>query len=403
MFLKQCLLIASLLWASFVESKSRSLETQRQVVHLLPFDVRIALEKGSNPNDVNIYTLKQLVTSWMDASFQTESENEALLSSATNFDYTLLEIVNNRRSLQEGDPSSSYTEAEFYQAIFQGFSVWNVEGPNFETVDSEVVELIQRATFLEDKKLLDLIRQTEDYAGMGTKVLDVRVEVVDPSDYQGDDETEESPDKSLEIIITIAIVVACLAFCLLMFAVVWAWRTDRTKREAYKVGRNPPGVMPDRTGSESDPDSPAKEQSPKRGSPRKGQPPAEIPGQSNYPESAESVISEDIETSFTAYYNSQAQQQQQPPQPMSTPSTPSSQPYNTPTQPSARHEPKFNDAASMSSMDSYGYSLDGYASSLGGPQKYPGGALNMPSNNGSVEPDSDADLAPSENGDVAMY
>ena len=65
------------------------------------------------------------------------------------------------------------------------------------------------------------------------------------------------------------------------------------------------------------------------------------------------------------------------------------------TAPSAKFEPReLNDAASMSSMDSYGYSLDGYASSLGGAPKYPaGGALGgMPTDANDA---SDADLAPS--------
>jgi len=40
-------------------------------------------------------------------------------------------------------------------------------------------------------------------------------------------------DHNLEIIIIIAIVVACLAFGLLIFAVAWACKTDQTKWDAY--------------------------------------------------------------------------------------------------------------------------------------------------------------------------
>ena len=388
-FLKQCLLIASLLWTC--AESSRSLEAQRQVISLLPFDVRIAFTKGTDTNQVNMEKLKQLVTQWMDDSYNTKSQNQELLSDGATFEYTLLEIFSGRRSLQENSQS---IEAEFYRVIFQGFSVWNLEGPEDE-VNPDVSELIQRATHIEETKLLQLFRQTSD-AGLGGNVLDVKVEDINPDDL--DDDDVGSPDKSLEIIITVAIVVACLAFCLLIFAVAWAWRTDRSKREAYKAGRNPPGVMPDRTGTtESDPPSPPQNESPKERNP--SDPPSEIPAISNYPERPESVISEDVETSFTAYYNSTLQNQ--------TPSTPSSSiksPVQPSPAPSARYEPKaINDGASVSSMDSYGFSLDGYASSMGG-QKYPGGALSMPNNpNSQTEPDSDADLAPSENGDYARY
>jgi hypothetical protein len=407
--LKQCLLIASLLWifgqSSGSSLRTRSLqdggsETQRSVVYLLPFDIRIAIDGNSNAEDVNVYALKQIVNTWMDDSFKAKSENEGLLDDGTTFDYVLLEIAN-RRELQEANSPST----TFYKAVFRGFSVWNL-GVGATPLDPELVELIQRATFLEDKTLLELVRQADAYTGLGDVVLDIRAEVSDTSASNGSEIDPPSTDKSLEIIITIAIVVACLAFCLLMFAVIWAWRTDRAKRESYKVGRNRPGVVPDRTGSESD-DIPSPPKQPKvsssgdakekkvssvrREAPPTVQPlplPDEIPTQSNYPESliSDSVVSDDVDTTFTAYYQNQMPHQQH------------GQPKHLQQQPVK----DLNDAASMSSMDSYGYSLDGYASSLGPAQKFPAGALSMP-NTALGADDSDADLAPSENGDSVPY
>jgi hypothetical protein len=418
MFLKQCLLMASMLWAfaecrigsdvvvrsnSVVPGEVREIrslqdELERQVIYLLPFDIKIALEGNSSPEDVNIYALKEIVTDWMDASFSAKSENEGLLSNGAAFDYVLLEIAN-RRELQNEEPAPT-----FYKAVFRGFSVWNLATADTDPVNSELVELIQRATFLEDKSLLELIRNTDtDEFGLGSAVLDVRAEVsgstTNGGDPAGDDDDD---DDTLQLIIMIAIVVACLAFCLLMFAVIWAWRTDRAKREAYKVGRNQPGVVvPNPTESKA-PRSPEKPKSSANKSPARtlspqskpvqNLPPAEIPGQSNYPESVisdsvvtDSVISNDVDTSFTGY------------------SMPHQQPAAT--TPSSTFQPRelHGDAASISSMDSYGYSLDGYASSLGpGQTKFPAGALSMPANTTASSlgaDESDLDLAPSENGD----
>jgi len=72
----------------------------------------------------------------------------------------------------------------------------------------------------------------------------------------------------------------------------------------------------------------------------------------------DSVISEDISTSLSAYYKS-------------------GMAYNAVGAPKhLSNGGEINDAASMSSMDSYGYSLDGYAPSLGPAQGgYPVGPL----------------------------
>ena len=97
-----------------------------------------------------------------------------------------------------------------------------------------------------------------------------------------------------------------------------------------------------------------------------GEPPQEV-FNSNYPES---LISEDISTSLTAYYRSGVSGYQMP-------------------------KRELKDAASVSSMDSYGYSLDGYAPSLGPTQMgYPaslagGSVTNAPYNGQVKDPNED--------------
>ncbi|CAJ1945122.1 unnamed protein product [Cylindrotheca closterium] len=394
--------MASMLWAvaecrivgnSEVTSRELQGNADRQVVYLLNFDIRLALDGA--PEDVNIFTLRQIVTSWLDDSYKAKSENDSLLSSGATFDYAALDFVT-RRQLQEGAQATN-----FYKAVFRGFTVWNLESAMTEPVNADFVELIQKATLLEDKRLLDLLRNAEPGMGLGTAVLDVRAELSATNGDNSGGEDESATDKTLEIIIMIAIIVACLAFCLLMFAVIWAWRSDRAKREAYKAnrGERDNGNMEKTRGGQHAPTPPPKHQplgmvppsTAQTGTPSSARepPPQEIPGASNYPDSVisdsvitDSVVSNGLDSSYAGY------------------SMPHQAPAGNPaaTAPSAKFEPReLSDAHSVSSMDSYGYSLDGYASSLGGPPKFPGGALGgMPTDANDA---SDADLAPSINGD----
>jgi hypothetical protein len=350
------------------------------LVRLIAFDVQIAMTGGAESlQGVNIYALNDIVTDWMTDSFETKSMNQGLLSNTTSFDSVALEFRipgTRRRTLQEEEAADTAvpTNIALYTASFDGVSLWERRGALSTPMDPELVELIQRATFLEGKQLLALLQSADTYTGLGELVVDVRA-FITPDRSQQTTVQSSGSDNNLEIIIIIAIVVACLAFGLLMFAVVWAWRTDQTKRDAYKVGGNSIQRPPDGTGSESDYDrdqsSPPQNKKNSHthnninnpnhnhnNNPSMNQheqpmrPPTEIAPQS-YPES---VISEDISTSLTAYYRSGMAG------------------YSMP-----KRAGELNDAASMSSMDSYGYSLDGYAPSLsGGPTQmgYPVGPLN---------------------------
>jgi hypothetical protein len=344
------------------------------LVRLIPFDVQIAMT--GPPSNVNIYALTDIVTDWLTDSFLSKSGNGALISNnSTTFDSLGLEL-RTRRKLQDQQQQTAGNPIQLYTANYDGVTLWERRGLTTPPMEAEIVEFIQRATFLEDNTLLTLLRAAEAYTGLGETVVDVRAYVAPPSTASDDGNSD-----NLQIIIIIAIVVACLAFGLLSFAVIWAWRTDQTKRDAYiaKGDRSVPRMdVP--TGSE---ETDYNEHSPTgmtppavadlpSSSPAVVRPPHEIGSSLNqnknndYPDS---VISEDISTSLTAYYRSGMAGYS-----------------NTGGTRGSNSGPReLNDAASMSSMDSYGYSLDGYAPSLGpAPQGYPVGPFN-----GMIHPDTD--------------
>jgi hypothetical protein len=377
--------------------------SRTDLVRLIPFDFQVALLEG----DVNAYALTDIITDWMTESFATKSVSEGLLNNQTVFDSIALELVD--QSLQT--ETTAGEGLALFTASLEGVSLWERYGSLTPPMDPELVELIQRATFLDDNTLLQLLQAADEGAGLGDNVVDVRVFVTNDEDAadaeDGSSEEASSTNQNLELIIIIAIAVACVAFALLVFAVVWAWRSDRRasssaaggKRKsstgggAPSKGQQPPKkAVPntDGTGSESDfgdnvagaarasaaknggkgNNSNKKNQrgstrgsvSANKNPPSEKAPPVDIqsPIDHQYPES---VISEDISTSLTAYYRSG----------MSG--------YNVSSAVRASGRDgggggDLNDAASMSSMDSYGYSLDGYAPSLGPAQGgYPVGPL----------------------------
>jgi hypothetical protein len=401
-----------------------------------------------DPEQVNLYSLLDIVQEWMTESFAEKASNDGLIvgSNSTTFNSLGLEprtddgddataAADNtngggggggrkknrlllRRQLQDlSTLSLSATSVSVFTANFEGVTLWNRVGSTTSPLDPEIVQLIQRATFLEDDVLLAKLRSADAFTGLGSNVADVKVFVVSTTDEttNTDDSEKGIGSDPLQIIIIIAIVVACLAFALLMFAVIWAWRTDQARRDysnskgggsknANNYDRHGGAIPQIATKSESyDMDIPLPRPPARKAPPaiaittnkknKKGMVAAPVSAPvatttattSNYtnthsydngdstdvsemPSPADydgSVISEDISTSLTAYYRSGVAG------------------YSVGT--SGRQAPSasrgaggggdFNDNASMSSMDSYGYSLDGYAPSLGpAPQGYPVGS-----------------------------
>ena len=399
-----------------VNAQDDATRVRTDLVRLIEFDVQIALtgsppssavsttRSGSGKGDdsdedtagVDVFVLGDIVTDWMNDSFRNKSVTQGLMGNNTKFQTVALErrFDGDRRrilsrALRRNDVEVRMLQdpigARLFTAHFSGVSLWERTGLNTPPINPELVELLQRATFLEDNKLLTTLQAADDFTGLGSRVVDVRAFITPPSlttpgSGTGGSAASTSAD-NLEIIIIIAIVVACMAFGLLMFAVAWAWRTDRQKRDEYKSrasksGGSRGGAGGSRgsgnynrrgegTGSESDSRNVHRQYNHSYYNREVSSPPSEIaPDDSGaYPDS---VISEDISTSLTAYYKQGMSGYGYPGSSRRSGSSPShGNPMTAP-----RHR-DFNDGASMSSMDSYGYSLDGYAPSLsGGPTTY---------------------------------
>jgi len=174
--------------------------------------------------------------------------------------------------------------------------------------------------------LTSFTNETDTASGLGSAVVDVRATINPNADTTTDTGNANNSGGGLDVIIIVAICIASVAVILLIFACYMAWsgnrqRTKKSGRKTVQDSYDPAVVVvPSEIGNDKGNDQ-------------------------GYPDS---VISEDISSSLTAYYKSGK---------------------TTSMQMSLRDKQQasyLNDAASVSSMESYGYSLDGYASSIGG-------------------------------------
>lgn len=417
-------------------SQDRELQTTRtDLVRLIPFDVQIALsfEDNSDLEAINLVGLTDIITDWMSESFRVKSTSELLEDDdtgngtvTTTLNSVALELVNQRiqtTTVASSEPLALLTTSH------AGISLWDRTG-TATPMDPDLVELMQRATFLEDNALLEMLLAADpSITGFPSQesVIDVRAYITPPG--EDDNSPTEPPsdgNENLKIVIIIAIVVACLAFGLLIFAVLWAWKSDRSKtstggsaavrskesskksaksqKMATATTEKTKGFVSRRSGAKKEA---AKSKSPEQPPNTKDQlqtsaldfggAAANVAGPSESgagattnegPYPTDSVVSEDISSSLTAYYKSGMYGN-----------------TNSSKQPSrgAMMRNDFNDAASMSSMDSYGYSLDGYAPSLGPAQGgYPVGPLQAAKDAQITVGDEDDDVAAEEE-DVEDY
>jgi hypothetical protein len=435
--------------------RSRSLQSQvvrTDLIRLIPFEVQIAIQDEASEENSQVISerlyqggslLTDTITDWMTASFFTKTsidQAEALLvNNYTSFDSIALELVDDSTSSGMIDGQ----ELSLVQVSYEGVSLWERLGTGTPPMESELVELIQRATFLEDRSLKAALQITVNnlLLGLGIDsvngvqaitIVDVRAYITPPSaigvereneDDDGESGEEEDSTSSfdnsanvdktnqnLEIIIIVAIVVACLAFALLIFAVVWAWRSDRQDRDRDSKPSSSSSSSRKQNKRASKASSKAARQQTEPsmngngngvgigigvgvggssnnntnyGRQAQNQVEAEVEPASSYDlphnnsdgsyprvigkngadDSAvgyDSVVSEDVSSSLSAYYKSGINNN-------------SNERRVSSGNGGGRN---FNDAASMSSMDSYGYSLDGYAPSLGPAQGgYPVGPM----------------------------
>ena len=281
---------------------------ESQLVNLIQFDVSLALSDSTV--EVDVVSMESLVTAWLNNYFETVTLTDGLYS----FDQIILERVNNRRLR-----GLASTVVETYR----GVSIWNNDKA---FPDETAVFGYQLASLLAAREdLKTIFTAAPASTGLGSTVVDVRA-------YINTETPSATGNNKLDVVIIVAISIAGLALLLLAFALHMAWRNNRARAAHYRAGNKAAGTA-EASGS-YDPATPVRNiPSP---------PPSEIGASPAYPES---VISEDISTSLTAYYKSGVLGALQDKQQASY----------------------LNDAASVSSMESYGYSLDGYASSIAGP------------------------------------
>jgi len=318
------------------------------LVDLVPFDVQFALAVDTR---VSIFEVTNVVTDWMNDQFEERLGEEGLEDGFQTFGNVILqqrsgrvlrrEEANevetnskealslrgsNRKLQQELSPNGNQiiVNGFLFTAELGGQALFTSEDSSDAKVPmGDILEMQRR--MIQDDDAMDILKEA----------LATRVEgLADINAYlntqtQSGSTSSSTDDVQLKVVITIAVSVACLAFIFLLFAIVWAWTYDRRNNLAYH--------------NEVKEDSNTEQESP---SPSKRVVQARPPVQTIYPFHEkggghidnDSIITDDIATSLTQYYAS-----------------------------GLKDQPREMDNASVSSMGSYGYSLDGYAPTLATP------------------------------------
>lgn len=140
-----------------LQSSSSDAVIRTDLVRLIPFDVQIAIQDDSSSTSSeevieSLYPLlTDTITDWMMESFdiKTNNPNTQLVNNNTSFDSIALELIDQTTSTGTIDGQI----LNLVQVSFEGVSLWERVGTGTPPMEPEIVELIQRATFLEDKKI----------------------------------------------------------------------------------------------------------------------------------------------------------------------------------------------------------------------------------------------------------
>ena len=309
------------------------------LVDLVPFDVQIALTENKG---IQTFEVTDIVTDWVNDSF----ERQLLAAGFTDderfaiFDSVILDPDSSGRRLLQDDSSwlglrelqTTQEETDLgvlYTARFGGAALFlRDQDRPLKVPDADVLDM-QLKTIRNDEAFLLQAMVDSNAVGLGGTVAAVNAYL---NPVRNQEEADDPTNEQLQLVIVIAVIVACVAFLFLVFAIVWAWRYDRRNRAAYLVQHNTKQQSsddqnPDPTGSDTTFDE----------SPDKSTPPA--PDRKN-------SVDEDISSALSQYYKS---------------GMAGSIAFND------RNSARFNDNASVSSMESYGYSLDGYAPTISTP------------------------------------
>ena len=152
-----------MMMASGVSGK-RILQIRTDLVRLYPFAVQIAMVGPADA--VNIYLLIDIITDWINDSFDQKSQSQLLMDNSTSFDAVALELI-------ESSFRGNTAEPGLYMVSFDAVSLWTRVG-NGNPIEPELVLLIQRAAFLEDEQLLTLLQSADESTGLGSNAVDAR-------------------------------------------------------------------------------------------------------------------------------------------------------------------------------------------------------------------------------------
>jgi hypothetical protein len=356
------LLALSALGPASAATAARQLQArgEMKLMNLRGFAVEVE-RNISALEEVRLFDVTDEVRAWMNASFA--AQLVTLGYGNASFD-ALRDVVlveyDSRQNATVVATQFSPVGAFFHQGTWRQDD--DEDLPTL-AVPEEVMRTVQQIALDHDEVLLRWL-QRSSAPGLGAAVVQVRAYLVEPNKDEPDGGTKDpepadttsSSNDSLEIVILVAIAVAGIAFLFLLFAVFWAWRYEQRNRQAYLLPNLTSKTTPPKDATESPSHSSRKapSQRPNSAAPspvsvidirRVGEQDTHVNETltkgSNYPESV--VSSEDIESSLSQYYQG---------------------PGGSDSHGHASRRHQLNDAASISSMDSYGYSLDGYAPSL---------------------------------------
>jgi hypothetical protein len=363
-----------------VNDSTATTTTQQQglvdLVHLIPFDVQIAVTINLG---IQTYEVSNIVTDWFNDAFVEQLELFGYTKENRYAEFNSVVLFNNDDPNNQRRQIQTTMNDNLFIARFRGGAVFSRDSINrTRSIPENDVLVIQQNLLLDDTGLLSLLRNSTDATGLGEYVIDVNA-YLNPPENKTDNNasTNSSSNPGLDVVIIVAIVVALIAFLFLLGAIIWAYRFDRANRDTYLMKDHLPSTAMmtkqnpnDKTTSESDtgddiespervravfvevnPNNNGKTAS--RNIPQNDNIimyPTMIGGNDvsdehdeNYPESviSDSVvsgsgISEDISTSLSQYYRAGMGKADY-----------------------ARSNGMLSDAGSVSSMESYGYSLDG--------------------------------------------
>lgn len=200
------------------------------LVHLIPFDVQIAVTINMG---IQTYEVLNIVTNWFNDGYREQLAIFGYTKDNQYAEFNSVVLFDNDSQRQR------YTQANnnnLFVAKFRGGAVFTRDANRTLSIPENDVLVIQQNVLLNDTGLLLLLQQSTDATGLGQFVIDVNsfFNPKDTTDNTNDNATNTSSNNSgLDVVIIVAIVIAVIAFLFLLGAIIWAYRFDRANRDAY--------------------------------------------------------------------------------------------------------------------------------------------------------------------------